>query len=489
MPREKAPYDTVELERVKRNLSNILTMDVPTVSALAKRSQFEVRPLASVVQAASANLNQKWGAAVLAQLPPSSLGIDHNGMLRIKADASSMRYLSSKSNAEDGNHLVAARKELFIDLINKMDAKGRDAYREMLNWTDIDKCELFKNHESPLSSDTNFGHSLAILEHLFLGQTEIYDQHWRENEQLDDDVPIPPIVTQTSSFRAIEHLTGFIEGWLESADTLPSSVPESLLARVSANLSTNRVLLERASINACGLEAATMNGAFLTELNRFGVTEVPDEMFECPHEEGPKRLHRILSAWFGYGGKMIKPNSYFARPMTDSDIEIVLEWSGELQRRYILGRGRSTNSHIGPAAEEAAKALAEKSHGSPANLFIFATTMLGAFYEQTRAVREFTGHSSPKYAVFPDRGDSAKGMRITPPAHAEQILQQAYGQIFFCNKQAWALRPEGIKEYADAASIKRAHLEQFIFFATKGRTSRQLLALFQNLTRKSERPA
>lgn len=80
----------------------------------------------------------------------------------------------------------------------------------------------------------------------------------------------------------------------------------------------------------------------------------------------------------------------------------------------------------------------------------------------------------------------SKGMRITPPAHAEQILQQAYGQIFFCNKQAWALRPEGIEEYADAASIKRAHLEQFISFAAKGRTSRQLLALYKNLTRKSE---
>jgi hypothetical protein len=108
--------------------------------------------------------------------------------------------------------------------------------------------------------------------------------------------------------------------------------------------------------------------------------------------------------------------------------------------------------------------------------------MVAAFYKGARTVREFKGHSNATYAVFPSRNDLAKGLRDSPPAHTSELLQQAYGQIYFAN-DGWNLLAKGIRVYAQNRSIVRAHAEHLLFYAVKGRTSRQLLTLHQNSQR------
>ncbi|PKA71066.1 hypothetical protein ATI02_4018 [Pseudomonas baetica] len=58
---------------------------------------------------------------------------------------------------------------------------------------------------------------------------------------------------------------------------------------------------------------------------------------------------------------------------------------------------------------------------------------------------------------------------------------QAYGQIFFGN-QDWDILASRVREHAETASIKRAHIEQLVRFATKGRPSSSLLGLSRRLT-------
>lgn len=63
------------------------------------------------------------------------------------------------------------------------------------------------------------------------------------------------------------------------------------------------------------------------------------------------------------------------------------------------------------------------------------------------------------------------------PIHAEELIEQVYGQMFFSN-QGWDLRAESVRQHAETQTIKRAYHEQLFEFAVKGRTSKELLNLF-----------
>lgn len=216
--------------------------------------------------------------------------------------------------------------------------------------------------------------------------------------------------------------------------------------------------------------------AFLTELNRHNVIEIPKEFRDCQMTEAPARLQKWLTDRFAYAGILTSTGGYFARHMTTTDINVIVDWSSQLQKAYLGDRGVVGDDPVMAAA------MAEKSHGSPYNYFIFAITLVAAFYEGTCTAREFKGHSNSTYAVFPSRSDMAKGLRDAPSAHASELLQQAYGQIYFANDK-WSLLVGGIRAYAENLSIKRAYAEQLLVRAVKGRTSRQLLALHQNIQR------
>ena len=483
MARSRAPYDTAEFERVKRNLCGFLTYDEAHASELVKNHPEEVRPLADVLEAMKEQLNHKWSGAALAQIPPSELVCDHNQMVRIKADSASMRFLGTDILVEGGLPLVKVRESLLDGLVDAMSPAAKDAYKPMLSWTEVEECEFLAG-DAPLSSDTLFGQELVFLEQLWSDQVAEYDSHFRLNERLPKNVATPSAVTRINAERAVNHLRSHLDKWLSDEESLSASIPESLLARVGVNVTVNRMLLERASKNARGLEAAAMTESFVRELNRMGITEVPDEMFECPNDQAPTRLQAWLATMFAHDGLLIESGTYFARHMTNSDIAVIVKWSSWLQVEYMRLRGMPCATSSMPDLDrEKAVALSKEAHGSPANYFIFALTLVAAFYDCTSTDREFKGHKNRNFAVFPNRADISNGNSEQPTVHVSELLQHAYGQMYYSSPDCWGLAASGIREYAENMSIKRAYAEQLLMYAAKARSSRQLLAVHQNLAK------
>ena len=439
-----------------------------------KKHPSEVSALAGVFKLAVSELHHKWQAAVLAQVPVSAWVSGPGELPHIKpSSAASMRYLSRESLGEDAIaelQQVRTRQQLLEALLEKMSPSCRSAYRPMLRWVDYDKLGDSNVAQFPLSSDSAFGYNLLLLETLMGQQLHIYEEDWQKENNWPENQCIPPDVTRACSLGALQHIGNQVQRWCQDIVSL-GGVPESLLAQVSANLSANRALLEYAAIEARGMEAARMNEQFLRELNRQGVFEVPKAMENYGPSECEPLLRNWLASRFRHDGSLLLSDSFFQRPMNDSDIEMVILWSQQLQQMYIRERG----SLGGPE-------VASRVHGSSCNRFIFAMTIVGAFYSNARTDHEFTGHSGPTYAVFPDRGEAANGNRKTPPTHAAHFLMQAYGQMFFANS-GWDLRADRVREYAETSSIKRSHIQQLLHYAVKERTSRELLALHRNLQR------
>lgn len=242
MSRPRPPYDTDELERVKRNLCGFLSCDEPTAAHLVKQHSTEVRPMVGALQDVMKQLHHKWPGAVLAQIPPSKLICDHNNMWRICADSASMRFLSSDILVEGGLRLVKVRESLMDGLVDAMPTAARQAYGSMLSWVEVDECP-FISGEAFLSSDSLFGQGLFFIEQQWANQVAEYDSHFRINERLPDSVATPSAVSAISAQRAAAHLAEHLDKWLADDAALPENVPESLLARVAANVSVNRALL------------------------------------------------------------------------------------------------------------------------------------------------------------------------------------------------------------------------------------------------------
>ncbi len=471
MPRPRTPYDTNELEIVKNNLSGILTRESKDITNwIRKDCPHEIRKLAEVFKLAASELHHKWQAAVLAQIPVSAVVEEPDDVLYIKpSSTASMRYLS-REPLSDGYELqqVHTRQILLESLLEHMPLLCQRHYSPMLRWVAYNKHGNAAIELYPQSSDTAFGYNLSILEELQIKQLNQYVANWRAEINWPESESTPFEVTQECSLAALNHLRGVVARWYQEGESM-DRLPESMLARVSANLSVNRALLELAAMDACGIESAFMSEKILYKLNLHGVVEVPPIINDCSPEEYDDLLRKVLTSWLGYGGSMLQQDTLLDRPMSKSDIDTVVLWSLLLQETYI----KDQSTIVGGEA-------AYSTHGSTCNRFIFAVVMVGAFYCKTRVANEFSGHSNSTYAVFPDRGDAIRCNGQQPPAHAAHILIQAYSQIFYANS-GWGLRAERVSEYAKLAHIKRAHSQTLLYFAVKNRTSRELLMLHKKL--------
>jgi len=296
------------------------------------------------------------------------------------------------------------------------------------------------------------------------------EQLWVQRHQWAKSQSVPAKVTRALSRQALDHFKKILSQWFEEDAAGQQSASDSLLALISANLSANRVLLEFAAKEARGREAAGLAIGILGQLNKLGITEVPVEMDNLCPRDAILQLKDGLTNWFGPKGRLVGPDSEFKRPMNHSDIDLAVRWSAQLQEMYIHTRGQRG----GP--EEA-----RDNHGKSPHLFIFALTLVGAFYNSVKTDNEFKGKSNSSYAVFPGRKLISIGASHAPPPHAAELLMQAYGQIFFGN-QDWDILASRVREHAETASIKRAHIEQLVRFATKGRPSSSLLGLSRRLT-------
>lgn len=468
MPRPQTPYRTPDLELVKRNLSGILSLSADVVSKMLQ-SEYpnDVVPLATTFRAVSSDV-PLWQAAVLAQVPETAWVEGPRGVLHIRPEeAASMRFLSHEVPDEDAEQELAqvhARKVLFEKLLDAMPAASKLAYRDMMHWVDYKEHPDPKVWSFPLSSDSAFGYNLFKLESLMSDQLRFHETKCRDLLNMPESQTTPAKVT-FACLRAVEDdMRYLIQRWSAVNDS-EELVPECLLAQVSANLSVNRALLELAAMEARGKEAEEMCVSFLHELNRQGLASIPKEVDEWADQEFERELRRLLTQWFGQGGSMLQSKLFSRGPMSDADIVMVDLWSRDLQQRYMRVRGASCKFK-----------QAKDAHGGRHNRFIFALAMVGAYYTKTTTVWEFTGHSNPRYAVFPASNEASVGNREAAATHAAQVLLQAYGMIFYANSD-WNLSGTRVREYAEIASVKRSYHQAMLRFAVKGRSSKELLSL------------
>lgn len=485
------PYTAHDLRMVTRRLADIFSTPDNERDSLPElvTTQFadEIAPLARVFYAAEDQLHRKWAGAVLAAVPQSAWVDGPCGLLRVSPEGASMRFLSAASPQSDKqarSEYLAARQSLHENLLEWMPGPKRLHYRPMLTWHDL------QHTPTPLAGDTEFGWLLAEIERMFEREVQEQIPDWREQTGTPATVAVPPDQKRAFAINAMRKLGPRIEHWCAQQQDL-DHVPDSLLARVSANVSCNRILLEIAAQDERGREAEEMCATFLEALNERGISEVPRELKELPSQirvdafksqdsEAPpelvllntcevnEALREMLRNGFAFGGKLIGgEGTPFSRHMTATDIEKTVEWARELQQSYLNTRG----SYGGPK-------MAAAAHGHTRHLFIFVMVLVAAFYSHAETEHAFKTETlkNLRHAIFPGRQVTAKGLTV----HAKDALMKAYGLIYFSN-DGWELRADRLRDYAQGTQYTRAALQLTMNFAVKARSSRALLALFRQL--------
>lgn len=462
------PYNQFDLEEVHRHLGDILSMSPQEASALIHQHEAEITALATVFQNTRADPNRLWASYLLAKLPVEAVQtFSSKGAFVAPIAGASLRFLASGTGSEKARTLEAHRQALFLALRESVSPPKRKIYHPFLTWEPIDQAWPMATKQA-LASDTVFGNALVALEHQFNTEVRSAEEKVRNYEHIapTDMTPLP--LQQAVAAHAFEMVAQNIERCVETETHNELHAADMVTARVGANLSVNRILLEIAANDRCGQEAMAMCVPFLQKLNEHDFYEVPEKFqYDLP-DGGESAIRDWLTTLFADRGVLVQADDYFKRPMTTSDIDKVLDWSLQLQEMYCLSRGAVS---------------AKVAHRMSANRFLFALVMVAAFYEKSKTEQEEKGHSRSSYALFPDRMSAKQGLRQEPRAHAMQIFLQAYGQLYYGNHTGWALNAEHVAGYAQLCQNKRGYLQRLLYGAVKHRSVPQLLALFAHLHR------
>lgn len=462
-----------ELKRILPRVGAVLSLEDDYKGELRswiRQRKFE-DDLASfyvISESATYKLNAQWMKAILAALPEKFWSMSKEGIPQLNqtGSAASLRLLSTAWDGKEKQESVlhqAARKEVMQSLLDHIPEADRGAYRDMLSWVDATGTE-----EDEVPGDTRFGLALFELERMMDGMVAEQELLWRRQSTLDDSQTTPVDVREKFSAIALRQTFYFMARCWEYGKNM-REVPDSLLALLSTNMSCNKAVLEYAALNYRGREALEMTVNFLRELNAQGIREVPRPFDDLSPAECDSAIFTTFQTWFGHKGDLIEPGTSFAKHMTNSDIQVLVDLSRQLQTEYIATRGTYSNSP---------KIQAQKAHGGSCNRFIFALVLAAAFYGRARTDQEFVLGKNSSYAVFPDRQSIKKGELLT--IHAKDALLKAYGLVFFGNS-GWNLASEQVEQYARGTEIRRLHNQAAILCAVKGRTSAELMGLYENL--------
>ncbi|APA84057.1 hypothetical protein BJG93_00555 [Paraburkholderia sprentiae WSM5005] len=467
-------YTDEEFRRARENLADILSVGECAASEILHDGYLnEVHSLVGLLQQASNALAHKWNALLLAKLPVDAWDIGPTGERRITPrNFASMRYLSPLLTGKDkevADLWVTARKNLSSVL-----HEPGGPYAAMTEWKPAEQFRSKVAQNLPFGDDIAFMETIIGLDNLLGQQITLFAGRRHKALGLPVGVALPAEEDKRCSRDALQFMKQNVDAWCKDA-SLAGKAPDSLRARIAVNLSVNRALWETCAKDTIGEEAATVAAQFLSRLNGCGITTVPDEV----PTRGTKwtGLAELLSRWFGAKGWLREQDDVFTRVMTPQDIDRAVQLTESVQKRYKANRG----GNGGPE-------LAERIHGNPENLFIFAMATVSVFYvkghwggkSQLRPVQTLKeipaehNKSSSRYPAFSTL-DSGDGLMF--PIHAEELIEQVYGQMFFSN-QDWNLQGENVRQHAETQAIKRAFHEQLFEFAVKGRTSRELLNLF-----------
>lgn len=422
----------------------------------------------TISESATHKLNAQWTKAILAALPDKFYSMSEEGVPQLDqiGSAASLRLLSSVWDGAEQQESVlhqAARKEVMQALFDHIPDADRGAYRDMLSWADSTESE-----KSEVPGDTRFAQVLGELERMMESMVAEQELQWRRHSTLDDRQPTPVDVRENFSVIALQKIFSFMGlCWEYGRNTY--KLPDSLLALLSVNMSCNKTVLEYAAMNYRSHEAMEMTVSFLRELNIRGIWEVPIAFEGLSPTECDSAIFNTFQTWFGYKGDFIRPGQAFAKHMTKSDIQVLVELSRQLQAEYLTTRGSTPISSRNQTQEV---------HGGSFNRFIFALVLAAAFYSKASTDKEFVVGKNASYAIFPDRKSIKQGHLLT--IHAKDALLKAYGLVFFGNSGS-NLLPDGIKQYGRLTELRRLHKQVVILCAVKGRSLVELMGLFENL--------
>lgn len=463
-----------ETKRVLPRIEAILSVEEDRRGELRgwiRQSKFndDIERFSDISNAATMKLNAQWTKAILAALPDTFWSVSQEGLAQLDktGSAASLRLLSTVwEGAEQEKSILhqKVRKEVMQDLLNRIPVADRRAYKDMLHWVDSQEGE-----SGTSCGETRFGLRLNSLERMMDSMVAHQDLLWRKKTRLDDAQTTPVAIREEFSTIALRKMCHFIDQCCAYGND-HLTVPDSLLALLSAHMSCNKAVLEYAAMNNRGREAQEMTVSFLRALNLLGIQEVPVAFDALSPESCERAIFTTMQTWFGYQGSFIQSGTFFAKHMTHSDIRAIVKLSRELQEAYIVSRG----SNLMLPKEQA-----QQSHGGSQNRFIFALVLAAAFYSKMRTDREFAVGKNASYAVFPDRQSIKRGDSLS--VHARDVLLKAYGLVFFGN-QGWDLLAEGIEQYAEGTEVRRLHNQAMLLYAVKGRTAKALMGLYDCLT-------
>ena len=476
MAHEQA-YTEDDHRTARKYVADILSMKVETATAMLQGGrQHDALVLLALIQKISGTIARKWNAPLLVKLPETAWEVSLAGQRRVTPlDFASMRYLSPRLSSDEKQiaEKWMAERERLMKGLHEPDAP----YAALTEWKSPGQFKLEAANRLPFNGDIAFAETVIWLENLLKNAIQRGTRSRHNALGLSENQPLPLNEDKRCTLAALESLKSEVKEWV-SDSSLVGEVPDSLRARLSVNLAVNRALWETCAMDARGEEATLVAKEFLSQMNACGVTAVPAPP---PPPFVVSWLTATLSQWFGAGGRMRKKDAFFERVLSEAEIETALELAQSVQRRYILGRGAGFKPGDGQLA-----------HGSPRNLFIFVMATLSVYYvkghwgdvAESRPVqvpREFRSSQTRSSLRYPassplndeDRSGEGRMLRI----HAEELIEQVYGQMFFAN-EGWGLFAQKLEDHAEKQALKRACAEQLLEFAVKGRSSQELLNLF-----------
>lgn len=511
MGRSSKPYSRLDREVVLNHLPDVFSIDKAQAEELIDRYADEISALASVLVGAGTGNLRQWASVIMAKLPRNICQFGEHGLIISMQEGgarSSLKFLSSIDNLEfeDITKSPEAHAEVYRSIHRGLYAEycrrskikmssddgEADIGKLLMSWFDSAKADdEFSRH--PWSSDTNFGRVLYFIENdLEMGVKYLI----AEKNSIDgfcggsDLVPsvefdfykseldtylkaLDGIISEFQPGRYAADALGIDDDWsLVEVQRKFDDVPDSLIFLFSVHLSVNKAINEANAQNGMHQTAFEMLYGFICALNEVGVSEAPDFILGLDFFECEDALRGVILGWFGSGGSFLGKHPTFKKPIFESDVDNILQWTVPLRDAYLKGRGAFEFGEIRQMIEPDLKVDLKSSFNS-FHRFLLAVVMLAAYYDGARVDNELFGSKNRTKSVFPARGF----LRPGPSIHVEEVLLAAFGQVYYSNT-SFDISAECLFSYAEHREKIRELKMLLLWKCAKGRSARDISIIF-----------
>lgn len=511
MGRPSKPYSRLDREAVLNHLPDVLSIDKAQAEALIDRYTDEIPALAQVLIGAGTGNWRQWASVIMAKIPRSMCQIGDYSCVISTQDGgarSSLQFLASIENLGDEDpkkspesHAEVCRsihRGLYAGYCHKSgNAKyssdtDADIGKLMMSWFESAKFddELARH---PWSTDTNLSRVLFFLENdLELGvkrqiserksvdglgcDFELVQSVEFDLYKCEFDRYLGVLDGIVSEFEPGKHSTEALhldDDWsLAEIQRLFDKVPDSLTLLFSVHLSVNKALNEMAAQNEIHQKAFQMLHGFIRALNEVGIASAPDHILEIEFFDCSESLRNLILGWFGSGGELLGKHPLFKKPIFESDVDKILQWTVSLRSAYLKGRGIFEFGELRSTVDTNSSANPESSFNS-FHRFLLAVVMLAAYYVGSKVDNELIGSKNRSKSIFPARGTLSSG----PSIHVEEIFLAAFGQIYYSNT-SFDIGAERLSLYAEHRRKIRELKMLLLWRFVKDRSVRDISIIF-----------